>query len=119
MDRSRRALGDCSVVACLEWSYAVLPAEAVLASISSRVCLKKRLYALRGRLGLLSSPEEALVDDDEDEDTEYDGEEEDIERGGDLVLDLDLLLGVGGECLLTTLRLGLPALAGLSLYLVL
>ena len=115
MDRSRRALGDCSVVACLEWSYAVLPAEAVLASISSRVCLKKRLYALRGRLGLLSAPE-ALVD--EDDDTEYDGEE-DIERGGDLVLDLDLLLGVGGECLLTTLRLGLPALSGLSLYLVL
>ena len=103
MDRSRRALGDCSVVACLEWSYAVLPDEAVLASISSRACLKKRLYALRGRLGLLSAPE-ALVDDDEDG-------EEDI----DLDLGLDLLLGV--ECLLA-MMLGL-ALVALSLYLVL
>lgn len=118
MDRSRRALGDCSVVACLEWSYVVLPAEAVLASISSRVCLKKRLYALRGRLGLLSASEEALVVADDDDDMTEEGEE-DIEREGDLVLDLDFLrLGVvGGECLLT--MLGLPALAGLSLYLVL
>ena len=43
MDRSRRALGDCSVVACLEWSYVVLPEEDVLASSSSRMCLKNRL----------------------------------------------------------------------------
>lgn len=83
----------------------VLPDEAVLASISSRACLKKRLYALRGRLGLLIAAPEALVADDEDG-------EEDIERGGDLDLVLDLLLpGVGGECLLATmLRLALVAL---------
>ena len=43
LDRSRRALGDCSVVACLEWSYVVLPEEDVLASSSSRMCLKNRL----------------------------------------------------------------------------
>ena len=85
----------------------VLPDEAVLASISSRACLKKRLYALRGCLGLLIAAPEALV-------VGEDGEE-DIERGGDLDLVLDLLLG--GECLLTTMP-GL-ALVALSLCLVL